>query len=104
MSVPEVENVLGKAGSAYTATDNAPMSMIESIIVLKPKSEWREGMTTEKLITELNDKVQIPGVNKRLDTAYHQPYQYAFNRCANGHRHKNLRTAIRYYLQHCTSN
>lgn len=62
MSVPEVKNVLGKAGRAYTATDNAPMSMIESIILLKPKSEWREGMTTEKLITELNEKVKIPGV------------------------------------------
>ncbi|QQS28972.1 MAG: efflux RND transporter permease subunit [Sphingobacteriales bacterium] len=62
MTVPEVENVLGKAGRAYTATDNAPMSMIESIILLKPKSEWREGMTTEKLITELNEKVQIPGI------------------------------------------
>ena len=61
-TVHEVENVLGKAGRAYTATDNAPMSMIESIILLKPKSEWREGMTTEKLIIELNDKVQIPGV------------------------------------------
>lgn len=61
-TIPEVENVLGKAGRAYTATDNAPMSMIESIILLKPKSEWREGMTIEKLITELNEKVQIPGV------------------------------------------
>ncbi|MDP1746839.1 MAG: efflux RND transporter permease subunit [Bacteroidota bacterium] len=61
-SFPEVENVLGKAGRAYTATDNAPMSMIESIIVLKPKSQWRKNMTTEKLITELNEKVQIPGV------------------------------------------
>lgn len=62
MTIPEVENVLGKAGRAYTATDNAPMSMIESIILLKPKSEWRKGMTTEKLITELNEKVKIPGV------------------------------------------
>ncbi|WP_136667952.1 efflux RND transporter permease subunit [Flavobacterium sp. H122] len=61
-SFPEVENVLGKAGRAYTATDNAPISMIESIIVLKPKSQWREGMTTEKLVTELNEKVKIPGV------------------------------------------
>lgn len=61
-SIPEVENVLGKAGRAYTATDNAPMSMIESIILLKPKSQWRDGMTTEKLISLLNDKVQIPGV------------------------------------------
>jgi Cu(I)/Ag(I) efflux system membrane protein CusA/SilA len=62
MSIPEVQNVLGKAGRAYTATDNAPVSMIESIILLKPKSEWRKGMTTEKLITELNKKVKIPGV------------------------------------------
>ncbi len=61
-SIPEVDNVLGKAGRAYTATDNAPMSMIESIILLKPKAEWRKGMTKEKLIAELNDKVQIPGV------------------------------------------
>lgn len=61
-SVPEVENVLGKAGRAYTATDNAPISMIESIILLKPKSQWREGLTTEALISELNEKVQIPGV------------------------------------------
>lgn len=61
-SFPEVENVLGKAGRAYTATDNAPVSMIESIVVLKPKSEWRRDMTTEMLIAELNEKVQIPGV------------------------------------------
>ena len=61
-SIPEVENVLGKAGRAYTATDNAPISMIETIIVLKQKSQWREGMTKEKLIAEMNEKVQIPGV------------------------------------------
>jgi Cu(I)/Ag(I) efflux system membrane protein CusA/SilA len=61
-SFPEVENVLGKAGRAYTATDNAPISMIETIIVLKPKSQWREGLTKEKLIAEMNEKVQIPGV------------------------------------------
>ena len=59
---PEVQNVLGKAGRAYTATDNAPLSMIESIIILKPQREWRDGMTKEKLINELNIKVQIPGV------------------------------------------
>lgn len=61
-SFPEVDNVLGKAGRAYTATDNAPMSMIETIITLKPKSQWRSGMTTQKLIDEMNRKVQIPGV------------------------------------------
>lgn len=61
-SFPEVENVLGKAGRAYTATDNAPISMIETIIILKPKSQWRKGMTKEKLLAEMNEKVQIPGV------------------------------------------
>lgn len=61
-SIPEVENVLGKAGRAYTATDNAPLSMIETIIILKPKSEWREGMTKDKLIAEMDRKLQIPGV------------------------------------------
>ncbi len=61
-SFPEVENVLGKAGRAYTATDNAPISMIETIIILKPRSQWRDGMTKEKLIAEMNEKIQIPGV------------------------------------------
>jgi copper/silver efflux system protein len=82
MSVPEVENVLGKAGRAYTATDNAPMSMIESIILLKPKSEWRKGMTTEKLITELNDKVQIPGVT----SGWTQPIINRINMLSTGVR------------------
>lgn len=82
MSIPEVENVLGKAGRAYTATDNAPMSMIESIILLKPKSEWRKGMTTEKLITELNDKVQIPGVT----SGWTQPIINRINMLSTGVR------------------
>jgi len=82
MSIPEVKNVLGKAGRAYTATDNAPMSMIESIILLKPKSEWREGMTTEKLIKELNDKVQIPGVT----SGWTQPIINRINMLSTGVR------------------
>ncbi len=61
-SVPEVANVLGKAGRANTATDNSPISMIETIISLKPKSEWRVGITKEQIINELNSKLQIPGV------------------------------------------
>lgn len=60
-SVPEVKNVLGKAGRASTATDNSPISMIETIVLLKPKSEWREGITKEDIINELNAKLQIPG-------------------------------------------
>jgi Cu(I)/Ag(I) efflux system membrane protein CusA/SilA len=62
MTVPEVQNVLGKAGRANTATDNAPMNMIESIILLKPQSEWRKGLTKNDIINELNSKMQIPGV------------------------------------------
>lgn len=61
-SVPEVAKVLGKAGRAATATDNSPMSMIETIIMLKPKSEWREGITKNDIIDELDAKMQIPGV------------------------------------------
>ena len=59
-SIPEVENVLGKAGRANTATDNSPISMIETIILLKPKSEWRKGLEKKDLINELNSKLQIP--------------------------------------------
>jgi Cu(I)/Ag(I) efflux system membrane protein CusA/SilA len=61
-SVPEVSHVLGKAGRASTATDNSPISMIETIILLKPKSEWRAGMTKNDIINELNARLQIPGV------------------------------------------
>jgi copper/silver efflux system protein len=62
LTVPEVQNVLGKAGRASTATDNAPISMIETIILLKPQSKWRSGMSKNDIINELNSKLQIPGV------------------------------------------
>jgi Cu(I)/Ag(I) efflux system membrane protein CusA/SilA len=61
-TVPEVSHVLGKAGRANTATDNSPISMIETIILLKPKNEWRKGLTKDDIINELNSKMQIPGV------------------------------------------
>lgn len=61
-SVPEVANVLGKAGRANTATDNSPISMTETIILLKPKNEWRKGISKADIINELNAKLQIPGV------------------------------------------
>ena len=60
--IPEVDHVLGKAGRANTATDNSPISMIETIILLKPQDEWRDGLTKDDLINELNAKLQIPGV------------------------------------------
>jgi len=61
-SFPEVKNVLGKAGRINSATDNAPISMVETIVLLKPKSQWRAGITKDKIISQLNEKLQIPGV------------------------------------------
>ncbi|MCB1775182.1 MAG: efflux RND transporter permease subunit, partial [Gammaproteobacteria bacterium] len=60
--VPEVRRVYGKIGRADTATDPAPLTMIETVIQLKPKAEWRPGMTTQKIIEELDATVQYPGV------------------------------------------
>ncbi|MBN8475757.1 efflux RND transporter permease subunit [Sulfuritalea sp.] len=61
-SFPEVSSVYGKAGRANTATDPAPTEMFETVINLKPESEWRPGMTTDKLIAELDKAMQFPGV------------------------------------------
>ncbi len=61
-SFPEVEAVFGKIGRAETATDPAPLEMIETTIKLKPQDEWRPGMTPEKLIEELDQAIQIPGL------------------------------------------
>ena len=61
-SVPEVDSVFGKAGRADTATDPAPLEMFETTIRFKPKSEWRAGMTQEKLIDELDRTVKVPGL------------------------------------------
>jgi len=59
---PEVEKVVGKAGRADTATDPAPLAMLETFIMLKPKSEWRADMTKEKLITEMNRQLIFPNL------------------------------------------
>jgi Cu(I)/Ag(I) efflux system membrane protein CusA/SilA len=59
---PEVESVFGKAGRAITATDPAPVEMFETVINLKPESEWRPGMTTDKLIAEMDQALQFPGI------------------------------------------
>ena len=61
-TVPEVKTVFGKIGRAETATDPAPLTMIETVIQLKPKSEWREGVTTESLRREFDQLVRFPGV------------------------------------------
>lgn len=61
-TVPEVENVFGKAGRADTATDPAPLTMIETWIRLKPKEEWRAGVTIDDIIAELDQRLQMPGL------------------------------------------
>ena len=61
-SFPEVEMVVGKAGRAETATDPAPVNMIETIVTLKPKTAWRKGLTKEDLINEMDAALRIPGV------------------------------------------
>ncbi len=62
-TVPEVQSVFGKAGRAETATDPAPLEMFETTIQLKPRDQWRAGMTTDKLIDELDRIVKVPGLS-----------------------------------------
>ncbi len=81
-SIPEVHHVLGKTGRAETATDNAPLSMIETIIMLKPKSEWRPGITKQDIVAELDQKLQIPGVTN----GWTQPIINRINMLATGVR------------------
>jgi len=61
-AIPEVETVFGKIGRARTATDPAPLSMVETVVSLKPESEWRKGMTWDRLIAEMNATVGVPGM------------------------------------------
>ena len=79
-TVPEVEHVFGKIGRAETATDPAPLTMIETFIKLKPKELWREGMTTEKLREVLNELVQFPG----LTNAWVMPIKTRIDMLATG--------------------
>jgi Cu(I)/Ag(I) efflux system membrane protein CusA/SilA len=59
---PEVESVFGKAGESETSTDPAPLSMFETVVKLKPSQQWRPGMTWEKLLAKMNDKIKTPGM------------------------------------------
>ncbi|MFT6330427.1 MAG: Cu(I)/Ag(I) efflux system membrane protein CusA/SilA [Bermanella sp.] len=79
-TVPEVETVFGKVGRAETATDPAPLTMIESFIQLKPKDQWREGLTTESLIDEFNNLLTIPG----LTNAWVMPIKTRIDMLATG--------------------
>ena len=79
-SVPEVKTVFGKAGRAETATDPAPLTMIETFIQLQPKDQWRQGITIEKLKNELNEKVTLPG----LSNAWVMPIKTRIDMLATG--------------------
>ena len=79
-AVPEVQRVFGKVGRAETATDPAPLSMIETAIQLKPRSEWRPGLTTADLIAELDRLVKFPG----LSNAWVMPIKNRINMLATG--------------------
>jgi len=84
-SFPEVATVLGKAGRAETATDPAPLDMIETTVTLKPESEWRDGMTYEELIREMDRAVRLPGVTN----AWTMPIKGRIDMLATG-----VRTAV----------
>ena len=77
---PEVDKVFGKVGRADSATDPAPLSMIETTIMLKPQSEWRAGMTPEKLTQELNAAIQVPG----LTNAWTMPIEARIDMLSTG--------------------
>lgn len=79
-TVPEVKTVFGKAGRADTATDPAPLEMFETTIQLRPKSDWRPGMTNDKIIAELDSKLKIPG----LANVFVQPIRNRIDMLATG--------------------
>lgn len=79
-TIPEVHNVFGKVGRAETATDPAPLTMIETFIQLKPQDQWRPGMTSKKLIKELDSVVKIPG----LTNAWVMPIKTRIDMLATG--------------------
>ncbi|MBT8061542.1 MAG: efflux RND transporter permease subunit [Xanthomonadales bacterium] len=80
LSVPEVERVFGKIGRAETATDPAPLTMIETVVKLKPKSQWRTGITIDDVRAELNQRVDIPG----LTNAWVYPIKTRIDMLATG--------------------
>ncbi len=81
-SFPEVASVFGKAGRAMTATDPAPLEMFETVINLKPKAQWRAGMTIDKLIAEMDGALQFPGISN----AWTMPIKARIDMLATGIR------------------
>ena len=94
-SFPEVASVLGKAGRASTATDPAPLEMAETIINLKPENEWRPGMTVDKLIAELDQALQMPGVSN----SWTMPIKNRIDMLATGIRTPGIKVFARIWAR-----
>ena len=90
-SFPEVSSVYGKAGRANTATDPAPTEMFETVINLKPQSQWRPGMTTDGLIAEIGQGASVPRHRQRLDNADQGTHRHAVHRHPHADRHQGVR-------------
>jgi copper/silver efflux system protein len=95
-SFPEVASVYGKAGRASTATDPAPSEMFETIVNLKPKEQWRAGVTVDSLIAEMDKALQFPGVSNAWTMPIKGAHRHAVHRNSHGgrrqgHRHRSRR-------------
>ena len=90
--MPEVKRVFGKVGRAETATDPAPLTMIETTILLEPRDQWREGMTMDKLKRELNELIPYPG----LTNAWVMPIKNRIDMLATGikSKFKNIKSRV----------
>ena len=91
-SFPEVASVYGKAGRAATATDPAPTEMFETVINLKPKEQWRPGVTVDSLIAEMDKALQFPGVSNAWTHADQGAHRHALDR----HPHPGRRQGVRH--------
>ena len=92
VTFPEVESVFGKVGRAETATDPAPLSMIETIARLKPTEDWPDpSKTTKALMKEMDAAIKIPGSGERLDHAHQDPHRHAVHRDQDAGRHQDQR-------------
>ena len=90
-SFPEVESVYGKAGRARPPPIRRRLEMFETVINLKPESEWRDGMTMDGLIAEMDQALQFPGVSQRLDDADQGAHRHAVHRHPHADRHQGVR-------------
>ena len=94
-AIPEVESVFGKAGRAETPTDPAPLSMIETVITLRPREEWRAGLDFDALLAEMDAAVKTPGPPGRLDDAHQGARRHAHHRHPHADRGQGLRHGSR---------